>query len=431
MLTNLKYYLVGAVLVLGPVGLRVLTWERPPVHQESVADVNAGKNLFTHEWRVNDRLCPGGDGLGPVFNAKSCVACHNQGGAGGGGDNRHNVTTYVLERANGKIKAGVVHASASRSEYRETLNRLDVNLPCTSRPTLALVRRSPRRMVGKDVLHLSQRNTPALFGSKLIDEIADRVIVAEERKQQLRWGLRNSNTEAVPVGRAFRLPDGRIGKFGWKAQSASLGDFVQAACANELGLGNPNQAQPVPMVFASYRTPGTDLTQKQCNQITAFCASLPRPVELRHANAAIRAKTDAGKKLFHKIGCAHCHTPNMGSVEGIYSDLLMHRMGRELVGGGSYNDPVLPLPPDEPSPGDGSGPFADEWRTPPLWGVADSAPYLHDGRAPTLHEAIMGHGGQGAAAKVKYAQFSPEERQQLLNFLQSLHAPGTEQVAQR
>jgi CxxC motif-containing protein (DUF1111 family) len=279
------------------------------------------------------------------------------------------------------------------------------------------------------VLHLSQRNTPALFGSKVIDELADRVIIAEERRQQLLWGLSTASSETVPVGRAFRLPDGRVGKFGWKAQSASLTDFVQAACANELGLGNPNQPQPLPLNLASYRTPGSDLTQQQCDQITAFCASLPQPMEVEHAGAVARAHVQAGRKLFHSIGCAQCHTPNLGSVTGIYSDLLLHRMGTELVGGGSYNDPVRPVPPDDPSPG--NGPHPDEWRTPPLWGVADSAPYLHDGRAATLHDAIVAHGGQGTRAAEKYRRLSGTERQNLLTFLRSLRTPGTQQVAQR
>ena len=64
-------------------------------------------------------------------------------------------------------------------------------------------------------------------------------------------------------------------------------------------------------------------------------------------------------------------------------------MGADLVGGGSYGEPPLPLPDDSDD-----GPAPSEWRTPPLWGVADSAPYMHDGRAPTLADAVKLHGGQ-------------------------------------
>jgi CxxC motif-containing protein (DUF1111 family) len=93
-------------------------------------------------------------------------------------------------------------------------------------------------------------------------------------------------------------------------------------------------------------------------------------------------------------------------------------MGRELVGGGYYGDPT-PLPDGSP----GEGPAPSEWRTPPLWGVADSAPYLHDGRAATLEEAILMHGGQGRRAAERFDGLSPTEQSQLVAFLKSLRAP--------
>lgn len=427
MLSNLKWYLVGAALILVPIGVRVLTWQKPPVHRASADDIAKGKELFSHEWTVNDPLSAG-DGLGPVFNAKSCVACHQQGGAGGGGDNRHNVTLFVMQQRDGTVKSGLLHASATRQQLLETLNHLDGMLPPTSQPSAESIRTTPRQTLSNGaVLQLSQRHTPALFGAKIIDEMSDRVIIAEERKQRLRWGDDAGSAES-PVGRAFRVPDGRVGKFGWKAQSTSLSEFVEAACANELGLGNPKQAQPTPLSFASYRAPGADLTQEQCNQITAFCASLSPPIESPNPDSVARAA--AGKKIFHSIGCADCHTPNLGSAVGIYSDLLLHRMGADLVGGGSYYDSAPPVPPllDDSSPS--GSPRPEEWRTPPLWGVADSAPYLHDGRAATLHDAIVAHGGQGAVAARKYSLLSQAERDDLQIFLKSLRAPRARPMTQ-
>jgi CxxC motif-containing protein (DUF1111 family) len=215
------------------------------------------------------------------------------------------------------------------------------------------------------------------------------------------------------------LANGRVGRFGWKAQTASLADFVQAACANELGLGNPGRAEPRPIGKPDYQPCGLDLTAEQCDQLTAFVASLPRPVERVPDDPAARDQACAGKKLFGTVGCANCHTPDLGSVAGIYSDLLLHRMGQPLEGGGSYNDPPLPLP-DFPT---GEGPQPGEWRTPPLWGVADSAPYLHDGRAATLAEAIKLHGGQGARAAERFVRLTSAERGQLVAFLETLRAP--------
>jgi CxxC motif-containing protein (DUF1111 family) len=269
-------------------------------------------------------------------------------------------------------------------------------------------------------VHISQRNTPALFGVKLIDEIPERDIVAGAKSQRLKWGMAPSEDESVPVGRAFHLADGRVGRFGWKAQMASLSDFVQAACANELGLSNPGQAQPTPLYVKgpAPQSGRLDLTLDQCNELTAFCASLARPVE-RLPNEVTAEQATAGRKLFSKVGCADCHTPNLGSVEGIYSDLLLHSMGKELVGGGSYGEPPMPIP---NSPGD-DGPLPGEWRTPPLWGVADSAPYLHDGRAATLDEAIRLHAGQGERSAAKFGALNRLEQERLIAFLKTLRSP--------
>ncbi len=97
-------------------------------------------------------------------------------------------------------------------------------------------------------------------------------------------------------------------------------------------------------------------------------------------------------------------------------------MGQPLQGGGSYNDPIPTLPnPNPPPPNDGPSP--GEWRTPPLWGVADSATYLHDGRAPTLKTAIEMHGGQGARSARNFNSLSNTEQDQVITFLRTLRAP--------
>src|SRR5262245_59501110 len=124
--------------------------------------------------------------------------------------------------------------------------------------------------------------------------------------------------------------------------------------------------------------------------MTEFIASLDRPGSRLPQNEPARERVVLGERVFTKIGCAECHTPNLGSIEGIYSDLLLHRMGRDLQSASAYYEP---RPPDNNRPGTpGDVARPDEWRTPPLWGVADSAPYLHDGRAATLEEAITLHG---------------------------------------
>jgi CxxC motif-containing protein (DUF1111 family) len=420
------WYVLAAFLALVPPAARMLLWHTARAPGVDPRMARAGEVLFHHEWQANDPLAAGGDGLGPVFNATSCVACHNSPRPGGAGGLEHNVTIFTVrdQRTGSAPREGVVHAFGV--SYRETLKDVHPDLPAISRPPLdqlviptdsrnnnhCLARSFPRGV------HISQRNTPALFGARLIDAIPERVIVAGEKAQRMKWGMAPAGDGDVPVGRALRLASGRVGRFGWKAQTASLCDFVQAACANELGLSNPGHPQPRPLGKPDYPERGLDLTKEQCDQLTAFVASLPTPVE-RRPDAHVGPDTAAGKQLFGAIGCADCHTPNLGSVEGIYSDLLLHRMGQDLVGGGSYGEPPAPLP-DGSS---GEGPSPDEWRTPPLWGVADSAPYLHDGRAATLEEAIRLHGGQGLGAAHRFARLGLAEQEQLVAFLKTLRAP--------
>lgn len=327
---------------------------------------------------------------------------------------------------------GVIHAHAVNGVLPETLASIDPSFPPISQASLQQLQAVSRLKPGNvkttgggelvpansAFVHFSQRNTPALFGGKLIDEIPERVIIANERSEKLKWGMAKAANDKLPVGRAMRLANGKIGRFGWKAQTANLADFVQAACANELGLGNPGQAQPRPLTMPGYQPCGLDLTAEQCNQLTAFVASLPRPVQRPPEASPDRDAAAEGEKLFASVGCADCHTPKLGPVDGLYSDLLLHRMGKELVGGGSYNGPMQTVP-DFPS-GDGDSPQPDEWRTPPLWGVADSAPYLHDGRAATLLEAIQLHGGQGQRTSKNFDCLRPDQQRQVLAFLQTL-----------
>jgi CxxC motif-containing protein (DUF1111 family) len=132
-----------------------------------------------------------------------------------------------------------------------------------------------------------------------------------------------------------------------------------------------------------------------------------------------------GRKLFTDIGCAVCHRQELGGVEGIYSDLLLHDMGPETTDFGSYTviEPVIASKDrpggEQPRPASGT-----EWRTPPLWGLRDSAPYLHDGRAKTIAEAIHLHGGEGLTAAQKFQQLPSGEQHRLEAFLQTLVAPS-------
>jgi CxxC motif-containing protein (DUF1111 family) len=421
------YVLITVASLATLLGARYVTGHRDTPAPVDPQMAQAGDVLFNHTWTPNDPLANGGDGLGPVFNAKSCVACHSQGGTGGGGDRDFNVTTFAIRSGPNmdNVREGVIHNKG------ESPADLGVSGLGDKPITLDRLPKGTGGLLGTEVIRLprgvriSQLNTPALFGAKMIDDLPEGAILANEKAQKLRYAMAPAGGTTYPVGRATRTANGRIGRFGWKAQTPTLSAFVRAACANELGLSNPSQAQPVSLRNTGYQAPPSlDLTDMQCDQLTAFVGSLARPIEkAKDAHEAEQAA--AGKKVFASVGCAECHVPNVGNVEGLYSDLLLHHMGADLEGGGSYYDTPLPPPPGLPTDPDPEGAATPaEWRTPPLWGVADSAPYMHDGRAATLEEAIRAHTGQGTASATRYGKLAPYEQQQLIAFLNTLHAPG-------
>ena len=223
------------------------------------------------------------------------------------------------------------------------------------------------------------------------------------------------------------------------------------ACAVELGLEVPGHSQALIPQAPKYRSPGLDLTADECAALVAYVRSLPAPAERRSTEPAEARHIKGGKALFASVGCTNCHAAKVGDVAGIYSDLLLHDMGSEMGDDGSY-DPGDPSDPDEPlfpdldggavaakQPASTTAPVAltrrgaskQEWRTPPLWGFRDSGPYLHDGRAQTLDQAVALHGGQGTASAQKFFELSPRERSQVEAFLKSLVAPPSVQLARR
>lgn len=392
------------------------------------SEIAAGRELFEREWAVNDPQAHG-DGLGPVFNAKSCAACHFQGGLGGGGGVEHNALGFeVLPRpGDHEFHTGTVHGFATDPAYKESDARLRMLFPVVKGRTI-------RNQVGDphcgytatitipdfDPVRTQSVQPTALFGAGWVDLISDRAIERNARNRGIGNTVRELNLEfdAVPVGRVRHVAGG-VGKFGWKGQFATLGEFVAAACANELGLGTPDAEQARPL-NAAHVTAEPDLDRGQFRQLVAFVKTLPKPVEAAGGDDAAR-----GKELFREVGCAVCHVPNMGGVKGVYSDFLLYTLDDPAPpgggGGGDYDDtapPQLNLPgrPDsEPKPG--------EWKTPPLWGVADSAPYMHDGSARDLRSAIVAHRGDAKAVTERYNKLPQHDQAAVVAFLGTLKAP--------
>ncbi|HEV3122813.1 MAG TPA: di-heme oxidoredictase family protein, partial [Isosphaeraceae bacterium] len=367
---------LGATWAVLP-GLPVL--RAPSARAEERA---AGRELFVHDWQAHDPLAHG-DGLGPVFNGTSCGSCHFQGGVGGGGSNDHNVLAFEAHptKARPDVKAGLVHKFAIADAFVESTGTL--------RPFFPIVKGGTRTVSGCSVVindfdpvKTESVNTSALFGAGWLDRISGKTIVQQYHKRAIKRIGREvvGDFNGVGPGRPRVLPDGRLGKFGWKAQFATLEEFVAAACANEIGLGNPRMEQAKPLVLAAYPKVKPDLDSGQFRSLVAYVDTLPRPAQVLPASISGRDEAERGKALFGQIGCAECHTPDVGGVEGVYSDFLLHRLEDPRQGNGGGYRPAeiqeVPLPEDHPLP--------EEWKTPPLWGVASSAPYFHDGKASTL-----------------------------------------------
>ena len=305
-----------------------------------------------------------------------------------------------------------------------------------------------QNQIGQFFISRSQRNPTALFGAGLIDSIADSDIEAAAK----------AKFAGFPeiAGRVSRLKDKRIGRFGWKSQTASLSDFVLTACAVELGLEVPAHHQGGSPQRPEAAAKGLDLNAQECESLVAYVSDLPRPAERKPESEREAKEIEAGRGLFAKVGCATCHSPKLGKVENIYSDLLLHDLGPALGDVGQYgvfdpsssedeivDDPGSVADVTESAPRrmmgsrfrsggmnpqqvkrPTSGPASRfEWRTPALWGLRDSAPYLHDGRAKTLDQAIAFHGGEAGGIAQRFFKLTAKEREQLEAFLKSLTAP--------
>ena len=211
-------------------------------------------------------------------------------------------------------------------------------------------------------------------------------------------------------------------------------EFTLTACAVELGLEAPGHPQGGDPLAPKARAKGLDLNESQCDSLITYLRELPAPRERRASDESEAKILATGKAAFSQIGCASCHTAKVGDVDGIYGDLLLHDMGPELSDVGQYGQ-FSPGSPGEPppTPTQPEGPLVQagrqEWRTAPLWGFRDSGPYLHDGRAQTLDQAIALHGGQGEPSSRAYFALKANERMALQMFLKSLVAPEPLELA--
>jgi CxxC motif-containing protein (DUF1111 family) len=334
------------------------------------------------------------EGLGPTFNARGCAQCHSLPATGG------------ASVQNNEVRAGRI------------VNGTYVDLPGGSLFQISSIAPTSkcREQIPPEANVISFRQTQPLFGMGLIEAIPEATIRAQADPA-------DRNGDGIS-GRAASVFDPatsgtRLGRFGWKAQVATLLTFSGDAYLNEMGITND--------LFSEENAPNGDMARLQACDVMpdvedhADSATGLRGIDLfenfmRFLAPPPRGKITAdvmqGEAIFGAIGCATCHTPVMTTGRNaiaaldqvpvaLFSDLLLHDVG---TGDGI--------------PQADAGPY--EFRTTPLWGLLASRPFLHDGSAATIEKAIRRHGGEASAVTANFLALSKREQDLLVTFLESL-----------
>lgn len=417
-------------------------------------DFKLGNALFRKIWVQSPSSTQASDGLGPLFNERACQACHLKDGRGRPPEGDTRSTSMFLRLArpaatdeerralesltaltlDDPVYGGQLQEQAIpglKPEGRMIVSYADVPVILADGSVVTL--RKPT--YGVDALAygpldatttLSPRIANPMLGMGLIQAIHPADLIANADPDDAdgdgisgRVALALGSTPGAPV----------IGRFGWKAQNATVRDQSSGAFSGDIGISTPDAP-----------TPWGECTEKQADCRAARHGVQPRLgdteapdpvlelVTFYAENLAVPARRDlgsaqvlAGKEMFYAAGCAACHTPKFVTRRDAgnkahafqliwpYSDLLLHDMGEGLADGQQV--------------GVASG---TEWRTPPLWGigltqtVSGHTFFLHDGRARTLEEAILWHGGEAEAARDAYAALDKKDREALFAFLNSL-----------
>lgn len=372
----------------------------------STLDVALGKALFARLWVAAPSSTAAADGLGPLFNARSCSGCHQ--GAG---------PAQFVDR-NGALEARglVVRVAAPDGSPHPDFG---VQIQDRALPGMTAEARVKPTLQG-GVLHvatvfmwkhalppvLETRVAPSLKGRAALGHIDEKAVLALADPH-------DRNGDGIS-GRPQMVRDERghlvLGRYGFKATGASLVHQTADAAALDLGLSSPLVPRPfgdctVMQVACTERpsgrsaiSDGEEISADVVRLLATYLETLdPAPVDFQ----------SKGLRLFTNTGCAGCHTPALPGRDGtqypLYTDLLLHDLGPEgasrIKAGEAY-----------PS----------EWRTTPLIGLDPlngKRRYLHDGRAADLREAIGQHGGEARAARDAFLAADGREQQMILDFL--------------
>jgi CxxC motif-containing protein (DUF1111 family) len=335
------------------------------------------------------------EGLGPAYNGTSCGACHSVPAVGGSG----NIAEVRAARRGPRGEFVALDPSG------ETLFQL-FSVPSHScQPTIPA-----------EATIFARRVAIPLFGAGLVEAIPDESLLAlEDPVDRNRDGVSGRAAIITDVASGQR----RVGRFGWKAQHATLLSFGADAYRNEMGITNDLFATELAVGIPADRMRACDLIpevedkrdprtgRRGIDNFASFMKFLA-PVGRGPGGEAARL----GEQVFNAIGCAACHTPSQQTGPSgnplfhhrqvvLFSDLLLHDIG---TGDGIAQGAATP----------------EEIRTPALWGLRFRRPFLHDGSAATLEETIGRHGNEAELARRGYERAAETDRAALLAFLRSL-----------
>ncbi len=444
----------GAGTFPGKADAKAMSHPDPTLDDAGVERFRLGFALFKKMWAQAPSSTQASDGLGPLFNARSCQSCHLRDGRGrppeGGAESQSFMFRLAKTPANDAERAALAAhehlnfpdpvygqqlqdqgVTGLKGEGRAVISYKDRIVTLAGGETVTL--RAPSYAVADHAYGpldpqttLSPRIAQSLAGMGLLEAIPEAEILAGAERQAKAGGGIHGRPNLVRDPKSGEIV---IGRFGWKAQNPTVRAQAAAALSSDIGISSPDAPDPY----------------GDCTEAETACRKMPTGVQKRlgdteapdpildlltayTANLAVPARRDvdqpdvlAGKALFYQAGCASCHTPKFVTARTAaetqhafqliwpYSDLLLHDMGEELADGQQV--------------GEATG---RDWRTVPLWGIGLAQTvngyqaYLHDGRARTLEEAILWHGGEGARARNAYAGMEKSDRQKLLQFLGSL-----------
>ena len=420
---------------------------------EARAQFAIGNGLFRRPWVSSPSSTRSADGLGPLYNARSCQRCHLKDGRGHPPVDADDSAVSMLIRLSVPSRSKEERAllasgrAAVIPEPTYGTQLQDVAVPGLAAEGKIRITRTEREVAFEDgtkvVLEepryaivdsrygsldpqvmMSPRVAPPMIGLGLLEAIAAPDILA---------GADPDDADGDGIsGRArwvWSPEHGRmvLGRFGWKAGTASIVDQSAAAMSGDIGVSSPLAPAPWGECTERQQACRTGPHGADAGEFEAP-ASVMDAIVFYSRNLAVPARREennqtvlGGKALFYRIGCTGCHTPKhatrrdwpieelAGQLIWPYTDLLVHDMGDGLADGRPEG-----------------GASGREWRTAPLWGIGltevvnGHTRFLHDGRARNLEEAILWHGGEAEAARAEFQSLAKSERDALLVFLNSL-----------